>query len=356
MKKYNEKTVDVGGATGMSGADKAKLSNIALDVEQIKAISITYSELKALRDAGNLVPGRQYRITDYHCTTTQADTMSADHQFDIIVVADTNSVLNENARACLHAGDTYFSSNGCKLESWQLKYCIDNDDTRFAWADTTNGKGVIFFMKDEWSNECPYDFKNIMFKYGILFDDDNYPYFDNDGEGTYLYTFSAFDMDNEEWMDAYLAIGRGADDGCCSLYCNVIKPYCYDYDRGENSQCVRLNYIVFVNSFSDNECCYFECNSNIFGNSCYYNIFGNSCYYNTFGNICQNNIFRNGCIFNTFENCCYYNTFGDNCGCNTFGNDCSYNTFGNSCSSNTFGNSVNSKSINNDTFGEQFWS
>jgi hypothetical protein len=38
---------------------------------------------------------------------------------------------------------------------------LDNDSSRFAWADTENGEGVIYYMKDEFNNECPYDFKNI---------------------------------------------------------------------------------------------------------------------------------------------------------------------------------------------------
>ena len=92
-------------------------------------IETTYSALKTLRDNSQLIPGIQYRITDYQCTTTTTSTSSAGHQFDIVVVADSTNKLNENARAVLHSGDTYFAN--CKLESWQLKYCIDNDTTRF---------------------------------------------------------------------------------------------------------------------------------------------------------------------------------------------------------------------------------
>lgn len=49
----------------------------------------------------------------------------------------------------------------CNLSAWELKYCLDNDTTRFEWADTTNGKGVIYYMKDEHGNEAWYDFKSI---------------------------------------------------------------------------------------------------------------------------------------------------------------------------------------------------
>ena len=50
------------------------------------------------------------------------------------------------------------------LESWDIKYCLDNNKTRFKFADTENGKGVIYYMKDEFGNEAPYDFKNVQFK------------------------------------------------------------------------------------------------------------------------------------------------------------------------------------------------
>ena len=125
-----------------------------------KAISTTYAALKALRDGGTLAPGQMYRITDFVTTTAQAETQSAGHAFDLLVLAATQSQLTEQAWAVHHSGDTYFQN--AKLEAWQLKYSLDNDTTRFAWADATNGKGVIYWMRDEYGNECPYDFKNIM--------------------------------------------------------------------------------------------------------------------------------------------------------------------------------------------------
>lgn len=129
----------------------------------VNVMPITYSRLVDLRDSGKLVAGQQYRIVDYHTTTSQDYTRSADHQFDVIVRADSVNTLNENAFACLHDGDDYFSRYGAKLEAWKLKYCIDNDSTRFAWADEENGTGVIYEMIDEHNNRCGYDFKNIMF-------------------------------------------------------------------------------------------------------------------------------------------------------------------------------------------------
>ena len=65
-------------------------------------------------------------------------------------------------------GHDYFDNS--KLEAWELKYCLDNDTNRFAWADEVNGKGVIYYMKDEYNNEVPYDFKNIQFKRDLFHD------------------------------------------------------------------------------------------------------------------------------------------------------------------------------------------
>ena len=61
-----------------------------------KTLPLTYSELVSLRDNSQLIPGQQYRITDYTCTTTQENTRSAGHQFDIIVKGGLRS--NEKSK------------------------------------------------------------------------------------------------------------------------------------------------------------------------------------------------------------------------------------------------------------------
>ena len=88
---------------------------IIADPDLVPLKEITWADLKELRDTNQLVPGQQYRIIDYVTTTNGAGcqdesiiTSSAGHQFDIIVTADTINTLNENARACIHFGDTYF--------------------------------------------------------------------------------------------------------------------------------------------------------------------------------------------------------------------------------------------------------
>ena len=128
-------------------------------------VETTYADLKSMRDNGTLTPGMWYRITDYVCTTTQSNTISAGNKFDVIVLATGTNSLSEQARAINHTpqeGETDYFANS-NLSAWQIWYCLDNATTRFTWADSTNGKGVIYRMIDEWGNECGYDFKNIMY-------------------------------------------------------------------------------------------------------------------------------------------------------------------------------------------------
>ena len=285
-----------------------------------KTLSLTYSELVSLRDNSQLIPGQQYRITDYTCTTSQANTRSAGHQFDIIVTADDESTLNEEARAALHTGDEYFS--GCNLSVWKIWYCLDNDTTRFAWADATNGKGVIYRMIDEFNNDIPYDFKNIQFYRQWDSSKSLWSTISSDTTGVPCYTFSSEgDSSTVEFTDMSLSLSN-------NVYSNVIKEY-ISFNFPTRDELLTLN----------NNC--------FFGRSCYSNTFGISCYENTFGSDCFNNTFGSDCDGNTFGGNCYFNTFGDNCKYNTFGNWCCNNTFGNSIIESQFGNGVKYFSITN---------
>ena len=107
-----------------------KLDNIPNKLNKI--IEINYADLVTLRDNSQLIPGQQYRIIDYITTTTQENTRSTWHQFDIIVTALNESTLSEEAQAIQHSNDAYF--DGSNLSAWKIWYCLDNDTTRFAWA------------------------------------------------------------------------------------------------------------------------------------------------------------------------------------------------------------------------------
>ncbi len=301
--------------------------NLGIDNSLSSTSKVTYSELVSLRNNASLIAGMKYRITDYTTTTVQKYTKSANHPFDIIVEAVSENELSELAQATQHDGDTYFDANA--LEAWQLWYDLDNDIDKYEWADTIDGKGVIYRMIDEKRNDCPYDFKNILF-----FTD---RYISNTTSDNYYYTFS-------------YVVNRVLYDGTVEKEIN----YCFDNRIGDRITGVNkksLSGNVFRNVVFTNRC-YSNtfgnrCYSNIFGYNCYLNVFGYYCYLNVFGNDCYNNKFGNTYFSNTMLNHCTYNKFGNSCFSNIFcndfrfnmfENDCCYNKFGDSCSNNTFGN------------------
>ena len=76
-----------------------------------KIIEISHADLVALRDSSQLIPGQKYRIIDYVTTTSQENTKSAGHQFDIIVTALDKDTLSEEAQAIQNSNDGYFDSS-----------------------------------------------------------------------------------------------------------------------------------------------------------------------------------------------------------------------------------------------------
>ena len=301
-----------------------------------------------MKDNSQLVQGQQYRITDYTCTTTTRGTKSAGHVFDIIVTADSESVLNEEARAIQHDGDTYFANSN--LSAWKIWYCIDNDTNRFDWADGKNGKGVIYRMIDEFNNDCPYDFKNIQFYRRWDYDKQLWCNTPNNNTGVPCYTFSSKgDSSTTSFTDMSLSASN-------DVYSNVIKEYIKSKKQTLNNNCF-FGTMCYKNTFSVN------CSENTFGNQCINNSFGSDfdrnsfgsgLWYNSFGNRCENNSFGGGCSYNTFGDFLTNNIFGDNCEFNSFGSYCANNSFGNSCENNSFGNYCRYISFGNLCRGNSF--
>ena len=238
---------------------------------------ITYSELKALRDNGELLEGHLYRITDYVTTTVQRETKSANHPFDIIVTALSANTLDEKASAIAHEGDTYFDGND--LGAWELWYDMDNDTAKFEWADATNGKGVIYRMIDEKYNDCPYDFKNILFY--------NNEYTNLTAPDNYYFTFSYV-------VNGILYDGT-VEKQVTSCYGNEMGAYI----KAKGVKCLNKN--VFKSRGFD-----WGCHNNTFGYNCYNNTFDYNCYKNTFGYNCHSNYFASSCYNNTFGSDCQH--------------------------------------------------
>lgn len=103
-----------------------------------KMIEVTYGELVNLRDTSKLSPGCWYRITDYVTTTIQHDTQSAEHVFDILVLATSINTLSEEAKAINHQFDVNLPLLGSiTLGTGRnaLTYHRDEDDDYVTVAD-----------------------------------------------------------------------------------------------------------------------------------------------------------------------------------------------------------------------------
>lgn len=101
----------------------------------------THAELKAMRDAGKLTPGSLYRITDYQCTTTQENTRSAGHQFDIVLLALSEDKLAEEGWAIMHDNiyDVTFA-DGTRRRCYIYFFKDDNGEQyNIVYADTLIG-------------------------------------------------------------------------------------------------------------------------------------------------------------------------------------------------------------------------
>ena len=352
--------------------------------QDILTTPITYAELVALRDSSSLVAGMQYRITDYDFTTTEKDTDSAHQLFDIIATADSESVLNETARAVHHQyesseetltgavklyktdmdgyanevdtgdyfllvgtveidGVTYYrydkyedgantgryillesidlDSLGVSLDnplypvgggtygedgsyvthsedaivayengtitvvsvhplsnrdiaSWELKYTLENTK-----HSSTDGKGTILWMKDEFRNECNYDFINALFKVYEITACAQSPFL----VGTYAIKI----------INAPITYGTNS---------KLVSTF------GSNNHDNIIKYDGLAKIVLGNDCSY-----NTFGNSCSNNTFGNSCSYNTFGNDCDYIKFATSSSATTKYNYYGHNLFGDGC-------------------------------------------
>ena len=203
------------------GEDEARLDEFAdyLYSEQSMHFerSVTYENLVKLVKQSKLRWGMLYRLTNYQATvnselvnaSTRLQVVDSEQNtnngFDIILRATSNNTLNENCRFMKSVNSDYFED--CALESWEGKYSLKNDHTRFEWADE-NGFGVIYYMKDNFGNEAHYDFKNI------VFGDDK------------LFTFNPRDVVRDGSMT-----GEAKN--------NVINPYYDQYNR------LNLNNVIF---------------------------------------------------------------------------------------------------------------
>lgn len=281
-----------------------------------KVESITWSNLKTRRDNGTLRPGQKYRITDYAFKTTASYTASADHAFDIIVTALTTKQLSEEAEATQHGATSADYFYGCNMKAWKVWYCIDNDTSRFNWADATNGKGVIYRLIDEHGNDCPYDFKNLLLSRSIT-----------SGSAT-DFTFSCHKSSSDTTVvDASVTratchhnvIGERVDAGVRKLpfaifYTDSYLVSCWNNRIGANAYNIR-----FKDTTSDdshgwwNNVVGTQANEMQFGNQSYGNQIGDGCTAIKFGNYAQGNMVGSNCNDVKFGDYAKNNDIGPGC-------------------------------------------
>ena len=341
---------------------------------------VSWEMLKTLRLNAMLTPGGYYCITDYVTRVNSEYARSAEHPFDVIVFACSKTELSEDAVARKSQGDSYFGSS--RVRGWKLKYCLDNDQTRFDWADPENGRGVIWWMKDEWGNQAFYDFKNIQYRRYLVtsggFANKYVGVTDSTGSVLspraasvdplnflWVYTFSG-DPENENydgslrdrwsiqdradlessgigfapavargnrlgWVEAspYLGKSRGR------LYLNnAVLIGGNSIDRNPDGTVFGTSNTHPQGVTSGDNCYNWTCGYNCYNWTC-----GDNCYNWTCGNSCYNWTCGNSCYNWTCGDVCYNWTCGDVCYNWTCGNSCTGWTGGDSCTGWTCGNS-----------------
>ena len=393
----------------------------------LNAVSITYKELKNLRDSGELVKGRNYRIIDYITTSKDTTTKVIWHPFDIIVTATNNNELSEIAYAAKHEfaeGEEDLYYNKCNLTAWELRYILDNDTTRYSWVDdnyevlipfetykkgdtiTVNsykelsdtnkancqqiGKGVIYYMKDEFGNECSYDFKSILFerffiqapavtnKYQDWINNNYYsalsktleqqltiiPYtsLNNDEDTTkFYYTFNTGKETAEDltWYNAQEGKNTCRDNHfaySCNLY-NVVSDGKTTINIDKNK--IVLGNNVFIGTeFVSNTCSDQGFSYNTILNGAKYNSFGGNFAFNIIGENFINNVFGHDCKLNILAENFQYNTTGNkfqrNCIIQNNRNNLYKESFIRNSLSHTITDNIFGNNINNSTFPDFF--
>lgn len=257
--------------------NRVAIEELSAEVDALKEreIRVTYWELVSKLQSAKLVSGKVYRITDYETVVPSSITnaQSAGHVFDVLVTAIAENALSEDARAIHHDNDDYFYESAVK--SWQLKYSLWNDTTRFSWADEVNGKGVIYWMKDEFGNEAPYDFKNVQVKRWRVTDSAEW-------RGIEGYMGVLDDLpegltieDESDWQWCYTFDKNGAD---ASLTGGLVHDNVIGSNLDEHGK-----------SFLSGNVLYGSSHDNTFGSGCTWNTFG-SATRNTFGSGCSANV------------------------------------------------------------------
>lgn len=169
-------------------------------------IMTTYKELMALYINDELVEGQQYRFpytligyTDMSEYWNNLGTFTSRKKFfDLIVTATSSSTFSYKCKAAFNADDDYFNNN-CNIGAWDIWWMPG-----YEYYNPTNSDenaeyyGWIFKMVDEFGNEAPYDFKNLLW---IVLGSTN------NSEGQLFLNYSEWlgdPQNQDEWLSPYL--------------------------------------------------------------------------------------------------------------------------------------------------------
>lgn len=235
MKTYIKQLIDNSGnnlipVSGTSSCYNSEGLNVDQLIENLKntlITSITWSELQNLKNSSKLSPGIIYLISDYETVTSQPGTSATGTKMPILVQAISNNTLLED-------GIAIGGSSGSGLI--EVKYCLDNDGTRFSWADES-GFGVIYWMRDANNNQAPYDFKNILFNEHYTFDLNG-----NDFSGScYNNTIQSAYEDGKQVLNRVTFQNTNASDSCSR---NFIDGGTRDTNYGPGTSDTDTRYIL----------------------------------------------------------------------------------------------------------------
>lgn len=188
-------------------------------------IEVTYAALKGLVDASELTPGNRYRITDF-VSIFNDNVKSANHPFDLIVTANTENTFYPKAQAIKHEGDVYFANND--LSKWEIWYDFKNDTSKYAFANSSTGKGFIYRMIDENNNDVNYDFKNLLVTKSLH---GFHSAFETNAGEAYFYTFSAAESNSPADLRNSQDLSTIEPANCCN---NTIRMELSDQDPYAN--------------------------------------------------------------------------------------------------------------------------
>lgn len=248
---------------------------------------------------------------------------------------------------------------------------VKNPDAYSAEDVTLEAKGVVYRMIDEHGNDCPYDFKNIMFRRFELMQTSEFlggrevlwaaqmqlnidVMLDMDR----AYIWSGIEKNNYYWEDEMGLVYSAPTGNCKDFYTFSRVDYESDavYDASISGICshnkieahTELNNIVIFGTQWNSSYNHFGrmCAKITLGEGCYRNEFDEDCGYSTLGENCTDNYIDRGCYSIHLSSNCSYNSVGAMSYCISIGSDSGNNTLGkdnyaislsNHCLDNVFG-------------------